>query len=83
MISDFLMALVIFAAETTAEVSTTGVPWGVLSAAGGIVATAITILWRTSESRVNKLLDLQERSLTAIAANTAALEALRDALAKD
>ncbi len=83
MISDFLMALVIFAAETVVETSTTGIPWGVLSAAGGVVATVVTILWRTSESRVAKLLDLQERSLVAIERNTAAMEALRDALAKD
>jgi hypothetical protein len=67
--------LLFMAAEAAAE----GAPWwafGAIASLAGVVA----ILWKTSEGRTAQLLALQERTLVALAQNTAALESLRDAL---
>lgn len=75
------MNSLLFLAEATAE-TLGGLPWFAVSAVATVIVTVVTVLWRTSEGRVAKLLDLQERTLLAIATNTAALESLRDALDK-
>lgn len=73
--------LLLLAAEAVTE-SVTGLPWAVVAAVTTAITTVIAVLWKTSESRTAKLLDLQERTLTALANNSAALESLRDALEK-
>lgn len=75
-----MLTLLIIAAEVITDAA--GLPWQAVTAVATVVVAVVTILWRTSEARTAKLLDLQERTLTALANNSAALESLKDALEK-
>lgn len=75
-----MFSALLLAAEAVSDAA--GLPWPIVATVAGVIVTVVTVLWKTSEARTQKLLDLQERTLLAIATNTAALESLRDALDK-
>ena len=82
MLRSILLLLVLAADPVPKPQDPPSVPWENYLPWSMAVA-AVTILWRTSEAKNAKIIDLTERAVAALNNNTSALSELKDALNKD
>ena len=82
MLRSILPLLVLAAEPVPKPQDTASVPWASYPPWAMAVA-AVTVLWRTSEAKNAKIIDLTERAVAALNNNTSALSELKDALNKD